>query len=57
MMAPGVSPRRGPSEVADYFRSALARYPEHYDDPTRIVEAGSHCTSRWSAPASTKSRR
>ena len=44
LVAPGVSPRRGPSEVADYFRAALVRYPEHYDDPTRVIDAGSTVT-------------
>jgi ketosteroid isomerase-like protein len=39
LMAPGVPPRRGPEEIAAYFGRALARYPEHYDDPTRLVIA------------------
>lgn len=44
LIAPGVSPRVGPDEVASYFRSALARYPKHYDDPTRVIDAGSTVT-------------
>jgi ketosteroid isomerase-like protein len=44
LVAPGVPPRRGPAEVADYFRAALARYPEHHDDPTRVVDAGATVT-------------
>jgi ketosteroid isomerase-like protein len=44
LVAPGVAPRRGPAEVADYFRAALRLYPEHYDDPTRIIDAGTTVT-------------
>jgi ketosteroid isomerase-like protein len=40
LIAPGVEPRVGPEEIASYFRAALRLYPEHYDDPTRIIEAG-----------------
>jgi ketosteroid isomerase-like protein len=44
LIAPGVAPRVGPREVASYFRAALRLYPEHHDDPTRIIEAGSTVT-------------
>jgi len=44
LIAPGVSPRVGPAEVASYFRAALAPYPKHYDDPTRVINAGSTVT-------------
>lgn len=44
MIAPGTEPRVGPEQVASYFRAALRLYPEHYDDPTRIIEAGSTVT-------------
>ena len=44
LIAPGVSVLRGPAQVASYFRAALARYPKHYDDPTRVIEAGSTVT-------------
>jgi ketosteroid isomerase-like protein len=44
LMAPGTAPRRGAAEIADYFRAALKPYPKHYDDPTRIIDAGSTVT-------------
>jgi ketosteroid isomerase-like protein len=44
LIAPGTPPRRGPHEVASYFRAALRLYPEHYDDPTRIIVAGNTVT-------------
>ncbi len=44
MIAPGTEPRVGPEQVASYFRAALRLYPEHYDDPTRIIEAGASVT-------------
>ena len=44
MIAPGIEPKVGPDAVASYFRAALRLYPEHYDDPTRIIEAGSTVT-------------
>ena len=44
MIAPGIEPKTGPEEVATYFGSALRLYPQHYDDPTRIIEAGSTVT-------------
>ncbi len=40
LVAPGTEPRRGPREIAEYFRAALRRYPEHLDDPTRVIVAG-----------------
>src|SRR4051794_4368033 len=44
LIAPGIEPRRGPAEIEEYFRAALRVYPEHVDDPTRIVVAGSTAT-------------
>ena len=44
LIAPGIEPKVGPEAVASYFRAALRLYPEHYDDPTRIIEAGSTVT-------------
>ena len=44
LTAPGVSPRVGPEQIAAYFRKALTHYPKHYDDPVRIIEAGSVVT-------------
>jgi ketosteroid isomerase-like protein len=44
LIAPGIEPKVGPEAVATYFRAALRLYPEHYDDPTRIIEAGSTVT-------------
>jgi ketosteroid isomerase-like protein len=41
LVAPGVQPRRGPGEIAAYLREALAPYPDHVDEPTRIIDAGS----------------
>jgi ketosteroid isomerase-like protein len=40
VVAPGIEPRRGPAEIADYLRAALAPYPDHRDEPTRIIDAG-----------------
>jgi ketosteroid isomerase-like protein len=44
LIAPGVSPRVGPAEIASYFRTALTHYPKHYDDPVRVIDAGSVVT-------------
>jgi len=41
LVAPGVQPRRGPAEIAAYLRATLAPYPDHVDEPTRVIEAGS----------------
>jgi ketosteroid isomerase-like protein len=41
LVAPGVHPRRGPAEISEYLRAALAPYPDHVDEPTRIIDAGS----------------
>jgi ketosteroid isomerase-like protein len=40
LRAPGVDVRRGPDEISSYFAAALRNYPEHFDDPVRIVVAG-----------------
>ena len=37
LKAPGSRLLRGPEEVATYFTAALGPYPEHLDDPTRIL--------------------
>jgi hypothetical protein len=39
-VAPGVASRRGPEAIEAYFQAALSLYPEHLDDPTRIIVAG-----------------
>jgi len=44
LIAPGIEPRRGAAEIEEYFRSALRLYPEHHDDPTRTIVAGSTAT-------------
>jgi ketosteroid isomerase-like protein len=44
LLAPGTAPRVGPEQIAAYFQAALAPYPKHYDDPVRIIEAGSTVT-------------
>jgi len=41
LVAPGTRPLRGPAEIASYLRAALTPYPDHLDEPTRIIEAGS----------------
>ena len=41
LVAPGTRPLRGPAEITSYLRAALAPYPDHLDEPTRIIEAGS----------------
>jgi ketosteroid isomerase-like protein len=43
LMAPGTRPRTG-DEIAPYFAAALAPYPEHFDDPRRVVLAGDTAT-------------
>jgi|1186.fasta_scaffold126441_1 uncharacterized protein (TIGR02246 family) len=40
LIAPGIRPRRGREEIAAYFPKVLARYPEHFDDATRILVDG-----------------
>ncbi len=37
--APGFPRKKGREQVAAYFRSALSIYPEHYDDPVRVIVA------------------
>lgn len=44
LCAPGIEPRRGPGEIEPYFAAALGPYPEHLDDPTRTIIAGSTVT-------------
>ena len=43
MMAPGTRPRSG-DDIAPYYAAALAPYPEHLDDPQRVVLAGATAT-------------
>ena len=43
LIAPGTPPRSG-ADIAAYFAAALAPYPEHRDEPTRYVLAGSTAT-------------
>jgi len=44
LRAPGTKPRKGPEGVATYFEDALAPYPEHHDEPTRVLVSGSSAT-------------
>jgi ketosteroid isomerase-like protein len=39
LQAPGSALRHGRSEVEDYYRAALRPYPEHRDEPTRVLVA------------------
>lgn len=43
IVAPGTPPRTG-AEIPAYFAAALAPYPEHRDDPTRMLLCGSAAT-------------
>ena len=40
LIAPGMKPRVGRAAIAAYFPKVLARYPEHFDDATRILVDG-----------------
>lgn len=42
--APGFPRRKGREAVSTYFRSALSIYPEHFDDPVRVIVAGDTAT-------------
>jgi ketosteroid isomerase-like protein len=44
LWAPGFPRTKGREQVTKYFRSALSIYPEHYDDPVRVVVAGDTAT-------------
>ena len=44
LIAPGVSLRSGHEALAEYFRAALRPYPEHRDQPTRVILAESTAT-------------
>jgi ketosteroid isomerase-like protein len=44
LIAPGIEPQHGPAQIETYFAAALRPYPEHLDDPTRIIEAGATAT-------------
>jgi ketosteroid isomerase-like protein len=39
LIAPGTPPRSGAANLWEYFRSALRPYPEHRDEPTRVILA------------------
>jgi ketosteroid isomerase-like protein len=43
LTAPGIGPL-APHEIAAYLAAALSGYPEHHDEPTRIIEAGTTAT-------------
>ncbi len=36
----GARPRHGKEDVLAYYPRALALFPEHHDEPTRIIEDG-----------------
>jgi ketosteroid isomerase-like protein len=42
--APGVPTRRGPAEIAPYFREVLRAYPVHHDEPVRVLHADGAAT-------------
>ena len=42
--AVGARPRAGRGDISTYFREALGPYPEHRDEPTRIIPAGQTVT-------------
>jgi uncharacterized protein (TIGR02246 family) len=44
LVAPGGRPWRGRERVKGYFRAALAPYPDHRDEPTRVIVAGTTAT-------------
>lgn len=44
LIAPGIEPRHGHEAIASYFAAALGPYPEHLDDPTRMIFAGDTVT-------------
>jgi ketosteroid isomerase-like protein len=43
LIAPGTPPRSG-ADLGEYFRAALRPYPEHRDEPTRVILAESTAT-------------
>jgi len=44
LRAVGARPRNGRDDIGTYFREALGPYPEHRDEPTRIIPAGQTVT-------------
>lgn len=44
LRAPGSRTWKGREEVSAYYRAALAPYPEHRDEPTRVLVAGDTAT-------------
>jgi len=44
LRAVGARPRAGRDDIGTYFREALGPYPEHRDEPTRIIPAGQTVT-------------
>lgn len=57
LRAPGTDVLVGPEAVATYFAAALRLYPEHFDDPVRVVAMGAtalveiHYTGRLASGA------
>jgi ketosteroid isomerase-like protein len=43
LCAPGTEARQG-VDIAAYFAAALALYPEHVDDPSRVLHSGDSAT-------------
>ncbi|HEY1689776.1 MAG TPA: nuclear transport factor 2 family protein [Solirubrobacteraceae bacterium] len=44
LVAPGIDPRVGPAAIESYFAAALRLYPNHLDQPTRVIVAGRTAT-------------
>lgn len=44
LKAVGARPRSGREDVLDYYRRALARYPRHHDEATRVIVSGGTAT-------------
>lgn len=42
--AVGARRRRGKDDVLAYYPRALSLYPDHHDEPTRVIEAGDTVT-------------
>jgi ketosteroid isomerase-like protein len=43
--APGIDPTSGRETIANYFRAALAPYPQHRDEPTRTILGADRATA------------
>jgi steroid Delta-isomerase len=44
LIAPGTEPITGRAGIRSYYVTALRLYPEHRDEPTRVITAGSTVT-------------